>query len=565
MLHTVHPSTAWTDLEKASTVHLGSKAGNDGSRQEGVLSWVLGNAPPSNASLSVREKTDATLSRAADTVPDESKSGGDSAEDVGSREAAGNLGVAQAVAEAAEQLAQYSAVPGVSEAATFVVLLVNLLSDSRGNAKAIEASMKRCRYFVYMLQRAAKVLEKGEGVTDEAERVAIEDVRDAVADLVALIKTYQSKNKVVQVLWSTLFKRRQEEAEAVIDKAISRLHFGLSVQAGQDVKEGLRRQSRAPEQNEALVEARRKRRQRRMFQMEIPKEEVTITDELLGTGGFGSVYLCDYNGWNVAAKVLQVRLDFIGDLDDDEQHVSGLSPAALERLRKQKKDFLRELDAMNRLRSPYTVNLYGAVTSYEGRLILIMELLAGGDLRTFLKNRADEPLPEDEVRRIIGDVCAGMSFLHTKQTVHGDLKSANILLDGAGRAKLGDFGTARWTRHVSSTDLATYTAQATLHSTPHSFGWTAPEVLNAKGKSYASDVYSFGVVVWEVLSRKVPWAEEDLSLKDIHIRVVLNGHRLVIPANTPADIREVITSCWRAGPASRPTFEKIAADLVRKA
>lgn len=52
------------------------------------------------------------------------------------------------------------------------------------------------------------------------------------------------------------------------------------------------------------------------------------------------------------------------------------------------------------------------------------------------KNRAEEPLPEDQVRRIILDVCAGMAFLHGKETVHGDLKSANILLDGTGRAKV---------------------------------------------------------------------------------------------------------------------------------
>lgn len=51
----------------------------------------------------------------------------------------------------------------------------------------------------------------------------IQDVHDAVADLVELIKTYKSKNKLSQVLMSTLFKQRQEEANAVIDSAISRL------------------------------------------------------------------------------------------------------------------------------------------------------------------------------------------------------------------------------------------------------------------------------------------------------------------------------------------------------
>lgn len=49
-------------------------------------------------------------------------------------------------------------------------------------------------------------------------------MHDAVSDLVELTKTYQSKNKLAQVLTSTLFKRRQDELDAVVDRAILRLH-----------------------------------------------------------------------------------------------------------------------------------------------------------------------------------------------------------------------------------------------------------------------------------------------------------------------------------------------------
>lgn len=52
-----------------------------------------------------------------------------------------------------------------------------------------------------------------------------------------------------------------------------------------------------------LAEARLERRQRKLDQVEIPEEHLTITEELLGKGGFGAVYLADYNGRNAAAKV----------------------------------------------------------------------------------------------------------------------------------------------------------------------------------------------------------------------------------------------------------------------
>ena len=90
---------------------------------------------------------------------------------------------------------------------------------------------------------------------------------------------------------------------------------------------------------------------------------------------------------------------------------------------------------MIRLRSPYTVNVYGAVTVMHDRLVLVMELLSGGDLGTLLSN-CEHPLPKQKSCQIIGDIFTGMAFLHSKDFVHGDLKSANVFLDGAGRVKV---------------------------------------------------------------------------------------------------------------------------------
>lgn len=104
----------------------------------------------------------------------------------------------------------------------------------------------------------------------------------------------------------------------------------------------------------------------------------------------------------------------------------------------QRKAFVRELEAMTRLRSPHTVNVFGAVTCRSDRLILVMELLPGGDLRSFLKRSAN-PLPEERSRDILEDISAGMAFLHSKSTIHGDLKSANVLFDGAGRVKVRSY------------------------------------------------------------------------------------------------------------------------------
>lgn len=242
-----------------------------------------------------------------------------------------------------------------------------------------------------------------------------------------------------------------------------------------------------------------------MDQLEIPAADVDITDEVLGRGGFGTVYLADFNGLNAAAKVVVFddgeSSDYNEDDSDEEESdddaddddgdgqghgrhdretedennngVSGIqqnqgphhrhhhhqkNPGAatggglslgsskttsktnktsktLRSQDRQRKAFMRELEAMKRLRGPHTVHIYGAITSSKSRLVLVMELLPGGDLRYKLR-KAREPLGRGVLRGIVRDVCSGMAFLHSKKTVHGDLKSANVLFDAAGRAKV---------------------------------------------------------------------------------------------------------------------------------
>lgn len=65
-------------------------------------------------------------------------------------------------------------------------------------------------------------VQGGEARTAE-QRDFIEEVHYAVEDLLELIKTYQSKNRLTKVLMSTSFKRRHSDLEAAIDRALGRL------------------------------------------------------------------------------------------------------------------------------------------------------------------------------------------------------------------------------------------------------------------------------------------------------------------------------------------------------
>lgn len=86
-----------------------------------------------------------------------------SSSSTGRRKSSRGSGLGRAVAELAQQLALNSQIPGVSEAAGAVSILVDLLTNNRENKKGAEASLKRCGSIVVMLQRAAKVLGKVSG------------------------------------------------------------------------------------------------------------------------------------------------------------------------------------------------------------------------------------------------------------------------------------------------------------------------------------------------------------------------------------------------------------------
>lgn len=76
------------------------------------------------------------------------------------RGASGGLGLGHAAAQAAQELAGSCSIPGVTEAATAVSILVKLVTDNRDNKKNVDASLGRCRSTVMMLRRAEQVFGK---------------------------------------------------------------------------------------------------------------------------------------------------------------------------------------------------------------------------------------------------------------------------------------------------------------------------------------------------------------------------------------------------------------------
>ena len=101
---------------------------------------------------------------------------------------------------------------------------------------------------------------------------------------------------------------------------------------------------------------------------------------------------------------------------------------------------------------------------------------------------------------LVRQIALGIFYLHQckEPVLHLDLKSANVLLDEHGVAKVADFGLS----HIKR-ETAVITARM---GSPQ---WTAPEILRGQPHDETADTYSFGVLMYEIMEARLPYEGVD--------------------------------------------------------
>jgi tetratricopeptide (TPR) repeat protein/predicted Ser/Thr protein kinase len=214
--------------------------------------------------------------------------------------------------------------------------------------------------------------------------------------------------------------------------------------------------------------------------------------EQIGAGGLGVVYSAfdPELDRKVAIKLMRVRRGGAEDTDE-----------ARDRL-------LREARALAKLAHPNVVPVFDAGTT--GRdVFIVMELVDGQDLRKWL----EIPRTRAEILRVLGDAGRGLAAAHAAGIVHRDFKPANVILGSDGRARVVDFGLARWLGVASAVadpvspagSNDELTRAGTLMGTPP---YLAPELHDGATADERSDVYAFCVTLFEALHGIRPFRGE---------------------------------------------------------
>ncbi len=202
----------------------------------------------------------------------------------------------------------------------------------------------------------------------------------------------------------------------------------------------------------------------------------------LGAGGMGEVYRARDTRLNrdVAIKVLPAS--FSADAD---------------RLQR----FAQESRAAAALNHPNILSIYD-IGNDHGTPYVVSELLEGETLRERLRTG-----PISSTRKAIEyaqQIARGLAAAHEKGIVHRDLKPENIFFTHDGRAKILDFGLAKFTRpEMEDSDEAPTVQVATeAGMVMGTAGYMSPEQVRGKPADARSDIFSFGAILYEMLSGK---------------------------------------------------------------
>ncbi len=131
---------------------------------------------------------------------------------------------------------------------------------------------------------------------------------------------------------------------------------------------------------------------------------------------------------------------------------------------------------------------------------LVLEYVEGGNLRHQIASVADDEgrVPIDLAIDWATQLSDALAYLHEHGVVHRDLKPENILIDGVGRLKVADFGTAL----LEGAKRLTWKHLSDGLGTPD---YMSPEQIQGGRGDQRSDVYALGIMMYEFVTGAVPF------------------------------------------------------------
>jgi len=202
----------------------------------------------------------------------------------------------------------------------------------------------------------------------------------------------------------------------------------------------------------------------------------------------------------------------------------------------------REIKLLKKLDHQNIVKLYETIDSAR-QLFLVMELVRGKPLLTYVRSKSGRRLEERECLHIFKQVLSGIRFCHKQAIAHRDIKMENVLLDDNLNVKIIDFGFSTWA--PSNQKLKIFCG------TP---SYMSPEIVNKKEYyGLPSDMWSLGVLLYAMLCGTFPFR----GATELELYRNISKGLYTIPSYVSSSARHVICRLLNLDPQRRPTAEEV--------
>src|ERR687886_561652 len=262
-----------------------------------------------------------------------------------------------------------------------------------------------------------------------------------------------------------------------------------------------------------------------------------VTD-ILGEGGFGTVYKVRHQGWNIDLAVKSPKPEIVAAAGGVE-------------------NFEREAETwVNLGLHPHTVSCY-YVRRIESSPLVFAEYVAGGSLQDWIGERKLYAGGVATSLKRILDIAIqfawGLHYAHEQGLVHQDVKPANVMLTPQGAVKVTDFGLANakaMAARLEETDVNHRTLMVAGGGamTP---AYCSPEQANGETLTRRTDVWSWALSVLEMFQGGRSWQFGTVAAVALENYLESGAEDPQLP-QMPESVAQLLRCCFRSNPNERP-------------
>ncbi|KAF2212318.1 hypothetical protein CERZMDRAFT_41382 [Cercospora zeae-maydis SCOH1-5] len=267
---------------------------------------------------------------------------------------------------------------------------------------------------------------------------------------------------------------------------------------------------------------------------------------MIGQGSFGTVFLALHAVTAELMAVKQVEMPSkVGSTTDTKKN------NMIEALK-------HEITLLKDLKHENIVRYLGS-NSDETHLNIFLEYVAGGSVATMLQNYGS--LPEGLVANFVRQILQGLSYLHSKDIIHRDIKGANILVDNKGTVKISDFGISKRVEASTLLNPGPHKRGGPRVSLQGSVFWMAPEVVRQTAYTKKADIWSLGCLIVEMMTGSHP--HPNCTQLQAIFKIGASGGNAEnakpdLPADASEDAREFLGRTFELEHEKRPSAEELS-------